>query len=252
MSTLITCTNLNLHYDDIRHFAECKFKKNYLLNNNLLDKPLEKSNKIAIVTFENRNDLEYVNQHNQNITEYCKKWNYEYIFYDKCIHNIYWCKLYIVLDVLKTGKYDYVMWMDSDTIIKNSLISLDSIINKYSSDIYVNLDGGLSVFCAGVFIIKNSPIGISYLEDCIKLNNKKCMTSDKKLNGLWAGLCYEQGVMNKLIFDKYYNYTTCLPKYIVYNEWISEDMLTCDKDTFILHIYGSPNELRSKCFKRFL
>lgn len=252
LSTLITYTNLKIHYDDLSYFTQCQFKKNYLMNNNLLNKPLEKTNKIAIVTYENRKNLEYIDLHNQNMREYCKKWNYEYIFYDQCIHNMYWCKIYIVLNVLKTGKYDYVLWMDSDTIIKNPLVSLDSIVNKYSSDIYVTPDNGSSVFCAGVFIIKNSSIGISYIEECIKQNNEICVTTDNKLRGFWAGLCYEQGIMNKIIFDKYYKYTTCLPPYFVYNEGIGEDMLTCDTDAFILHLYGSSNELRSKCFKRFM
>lgn len=249
--TLINFDDFDFYYNDTKFFIQSDWKKNYLLNNNILDKPVEKVNKCAIVTFENRKD-EYVNLHNQNVINYCKKWNYEYLFYDKCIHNVYWCKIYLVLDALKSGKYDYVLWMDSDSIIKNPTISLDAIVNRYSSDIFVNLDNGNSVYCSGVFIIKNSPIGISYLEDCIKLNNKNCLTNNNKLKGRWAGLCYEQGVMNKLIFEKYYKNTTCLPKYIVFNEGIDDSMKTCNKDTFILHLFGSPNNLREKCFSRFV
>jgi hypothetical protein len=249
---LINSEDMEYYYNDIKFFAKCDWKKNYLLNNNMLDKPLVKKNKIAIITFENRKGDEYVDLHNKNITAYCDKWNYKYLFYDQCAHNVYWCKMYLVLDALKSGNYDYVMWMDSDSIIKNDTMSLDSIVNKYSSDIFVNIDGGDSVYCAGVFIIKNSPIGISYMEDCIKQNNKKCLTTDNKLKGSWAGLCYEQGVMNKLIFDKYYNNTTCLPQYIVHNTGIDDTLKTCNTDTFILHLYGSKNETRAKCFSRFV
>lgn len=252
ISTLVNMMDFEIYYNDSKYFVQSDWKKNYLLNNNTLMIPSQKINKFAIITYENRKDSEYINLHNKNVTEYCKKWNYEYLFYDQCIHNVYWCKMYLVLDALKTGKYDYVLWMDSDTIIKNPLISLDSIVNKYSSDIFVNLDNGNSVYCAGVFMIKNSPIGISYLEDCIKLNTKKCLAENNKLKGRWAGLCYEQGVMNKLIFKKYYKYTTCLPKYLVLNEYIDEDMITCNEDTFILHLYNSSNDLRTKCFSRFI
>jgi hypothetical protein len=240
------------YYNDIKYFEESKSKKNYLLNNNMIDKPIRKNNKIAIITFENRKNAEYIDLHNKNVSAYCDKWNYKYLFYDHCIHNIYWCKMYYVLDALKTGNYDYVMWMDSDSIIKNTNISLDSIVNKYSSDIFVNLDGGDSVYCAGIFIIKNSPIGIAFMEDCIKQNIKECSTYNNNLKGIWAGLCYEQGTMNKLIFDNYYNNTTCLPQYLVYNVGIYESLESCNLDAFIIHLYGSDNKLRAKCFSRFV
>lgn len=254
---ILLCTinheDFNFYYDDAKYYTYSYFNKDFLINNNMLDKPSDKKNKIAIVSFENRKDIEFINLHNQNVLEYCKKWNYEYLFYDKCIHNIYWCKMYFILDALKTGKYDYVMWLDSDTIIKNPNISLDTIVNKYSSDIFVNVDEGASAFCAGVFIIKNSKIGIEYIENCIKLNNNKCLKKESiKLKGLWAGLCYEQGAMNQLIFEKYYPYTTCLPKYYIFNGYIDDTLEMCNSDGFILHLYASPNELRAKCFSRFV
>jgi hypothetical protein len=250
--SLINSESFEIYYNDTKHFMKSDWKHNFLLNNNMLSKPTEQINKFAIITYENRKDVEYITLHNKNMTEYCKKWNYDYLFYDQCIHNVYWCKMYLVLDALKTGKYDYVLWMDSDAIIKNSNISLDSIVNKYSSDIYVNFDNGKSVFCAGVFMIKNSPIGIAYLEECIKQNNKKCLTENNQLKGIWAGLCYEQGIMNELIFQKYYKYTTSLPRYLVLNRGITDTLETCDEDAFILHLYGSPNDARVKCFSRFV
>lgn len=257
---IIILTFLNLEYYDF-YYDDVIFKSKIMINsifdsfvnNNLLDKPTNKNNKFAIVTFENRNELEFVNLHNKNVTEYCNKWNYEYLFYNQCIHNVYWCKLFFVLDAIKTGKYDYVMWMDSDTIIKNINFNLDLIVNKYNSDIFVSLDNGYSAFCAGVFIIKNSPIGISFLEDCINSKLDKCIIrNENKLKGLYSGLCYEEGIMNKLIFEKYYKYTTCLPKYYVYTDKITPNNKLCDFDTFILHLGMSDNNLRAKCFNRYI
>lgn len=250
--TIINMEDYEFYRDDFMYFIKSKWKQNYLLNNNLLDKPVQKNNKFAIITFEDRKD-EYTELHNKNIQNYCDKWNYKYLFYDKCENNVYWCKMYMVLNALKSGDYDYVMWMDSDSVIKNNNVSLDSIVNKYSSDIFMTFDNGRSVFNAGIFIIKNSPIGISYMEDCIKNNRKICLVPDSlQLRGQWAGLCYEQGVMNKLIFDKYEKYSTGLPKYIVYNISINDSMKICDSDTFILHLCGSSNELRKKCFLRYV
>ena len=252
--TLININGFKFYYRDLEYYTRAVWHSmpNYLLNNNLIDKPSNKVNKVAIVTFENRKDSEYINLHNQNVTEYCKKWNYDYLFYDKCIHNVYWCKMYYVLDALKTGKYDYVLWMDSDAIIKNPNISIDLIVNKYDSDIFVS-NSTFATFCAGVFIIKNSAVGISYIEDCIKSQPADCnIKSENKLNGFWAGMCYEQGVMNTLILDKYHKYTTSLPNYIIYNEKITETNKVCDIDTFILHLFISENNLRTDCFKRFI
>jgi hypothetical protein len=253
--TLIYIEFFQFYFRDIVYVTQSVGHKmtNFLLNQNLLDKPHNKVNKIAFVTFENRKELEYINLHNQNLTEYCKKWNYDYLFYDQCTFNVYWCKMHFVLDALKTGKYDYVVWLDSDTIIKNPYISMDLIVNKYSSDIFVTLDDGISAFCAGVFIIKNSPIGISFIEECINLKSENCVVEHKNvLNGFYGGLCYEQGVMNKLIYNKYYKYTTCLPNYYVSTTKITESYDTCDTDTFILHLGMSENNLRSKCFKKFV
>lgn len=246
--------DMEFYYKDTLYAAKAQWNKFFysLKNKNLLDKPLEKKNKVAIITFENRNKEEYIEIHNKNILEYCKKWGYDYLFYDKCEYNVYWCKMYYVLNALKSGKYDYVLWMDSDTIIKNKNISIDLIVNKYSSDIFVSCDNGLAAFCAGVFIIKNSNIGITYIEDCIKSQQKNCIIKNtNKLRGIWAGLCYEQGIMNMLIFDKYYNYTTCLPSHIIHNGRLTENNNICDIDTFILHLYITPSNLRTKCFKRF-
>jgi hypothetical protein len=251
---LININDMKYYYQDFKYITIAKWQKifNSLTNQNLLDKPIDKVNKIAIVTYENRKNNEYIDLHNKNIKSYCEKWNYDYLFYDICIHNVYWCKIHYVLDVLKSGKYDYVIWMDSDAVIKNQNISMDLIVNKYSSDIFVSSDDTVA-FCAGVFIIKNSPIGIEYIEDCINSKQQQCIIEgENMLKGLWAGMCYEQGVMNMLIFNKYFKYTTCLPSHIIYNGYINETNGICDIDTFILHLCGSNNELRSKCFRRFV
>jgi hypothetical protein len=241
-----------IYIQNIKYFIRRTWEKtsgnvSNFINKNMLDKPINKKNKIAIVTFENRHNIDYINMHNKNISSYCDIWNYDYIFYDQCDKNIYWCKIYYVLDTLKQNKYDYVLWLDSDTIIKNNNISIDMIVNKYTSDIFMGTDSTTG-FCAGVFIIKNSDTGISFLEDCISNLMPICITEDNKLKGDWAGMCYEQGVMNMLIFEKYANYTTCLPEYIIYNG----DSNTCNADTFIYHMFASKEKERNSCFKRFV
>ena len=82
-----------------------KFKKKQLVNltsNNKNDKMVKKNNLISIITFDNRAELPYVITHNENIIAYSKKWGYDYKFYDKCTYNVYWCKIHMVLEKLKT------------------------------------------------------------------------------------------------------------------------------------------------------
>jgi hypothetical protein len=216
-----------------------------LLNNNLRDKPLEKKNKILIITYDNRTNTKYIQLHNDNLNEYAKKWNIEYKYFNKCNKNNYWCKIYIIYDLILTKKYDYIMWMDSDTYIKNMDIDLNKILNQYDSDIFIGSDNNpkYDITNAGVFIIKNSIIGVNFLEDCINYVNKSCFKKDGTLKGNWAGMCYEQGVMNILIADEYNKYTTLLSNNIIFN------YNKCSNDVFIMHMYASSDKSRTKCFK---
>ena len=150
----------------------------------------------------------------------------------------------MVLDALKKNKYDYVIWLDSDTIIKNFNIDMGNILNMFSSDIYIGSDNNNSIDIsnAGVFIIKNSDIGINFLNDCISYVSDKCINDDGSLKGNWAASCYEQGVMNILIVDKYSNYTTILTNDIIFNYNV------CSDDVFIMHLYASSSNYRVRCF----
>lgn len=232
--------------DDTDYFTKFKTENQVfsnLINKNVLRVPVDKKNKILIVTFENRQD-EYITMHNKNILAYTNKWNYEYKTYDTCDYNVYWCKIQYVLDALELGDYDYVMWMDSDTIIMRKDIDIGTILNGFSSDIFIAGDNitKYDLVNSGVFIIKNSDTGKEFLRDCIRNVKKVCFNTDGTLKGMWAASCYEQGQMNLTIADKYYNNTTVLPNEIILNYSV------CMKDAFIMHLYGSSSEKRKNCF----
>jgi hypothetical protein len=149
------------------------------------------------------------------------------------------------LDALKTNNYDYVVWLDSDTVIKNFNIDIGDIFNMFSSDIFVGSDNNLKygLINAGVFAISNSDIGKNFLSECIQYINQDCFNSDGTLKGKWAGTCYEQGIMNILIHDKYYLYTTVLSNKIIFNYNV------CSSNVFIMHLYASTPESRVSCFQ---
>ena len=229
-------------YDYFNRFSDKSMRK--LINNNRLNEPIVKKNKILFITYDNRVNEDYVLIHNNNILKYCKKYDYRYKFFNKCNDNTYWCKMFMVLHELKKNKYDYVIWLDSDTVIKNFDIDIGDIFNKYSSDIFIGSDNNSSrdITNAGVFIIKNSEDGINFLMDCIEHISSKCLNDDGTLKGIWAASCYEQGVMNILIHDKYSKNTTILTNEIIFNYNI------CSDEVFIMHLYASPSNYRVRCF----
>ena len=214
-----------------------------------LDTPLTENIKVLIISYDNRKELEYLSIHNNNISEYCKKWkNIEYKFFDSCDKNMYWCKLYLIYNELITNKYDYIMWMDSDTIIINQYINLKQILNIYNYDIFISYDISLiknDTLNAGCFIIKNSKIGHEFLSDCIGyFENSKCLDNNNNLKGIYSARCYEQGTMNYYINNKYNKYTKILSKEIIHNSNL------CTLNTFILHYFGGStyDNSRVKCF----
>lgn len=241
--------DVSVFYDDVKLLWKYKNRKMKKLVNNNKTKNKNLKYKIAFITYENR-DKDYVRLHNENMKIYCDNNGYDYYFYSKNDTNIstYWYKIFLVYNLINTNKYDYVFWLDSDTIIKNMKIDLSKdVLSEYSSDIFFGSDNHkiYDITNAGLFIIKNSPIGRQYLKDLIDSYYNilpKCLKDDGKLRGSWAMSCYEQGMMNDLLFEKYMNYTTILPNSIFFNYYI------CDNNTFIMHLYGSSDNERKTCF----
>jgi len=219
-----------------------------------------KKYKIGIVTIENRNS-DYIKYHDLSVNRYCNLYNYEYIRVDKYPDiNIYWSKIFIINDLLKTNKYDYILWLDSDTIFCDYNIDLSNIIDLYGSkDIYIHFENVgfilnhlYNTFNAGIFIIKNSDIGIKFINDLIE--HYKLINLDKQNNitsGMWTGENYEQGVMNKLIKsnEKYNKNSVILPEYLTNTTVILDDI---SSKCFIWHLPGRSAELRSKRFQEVL
>jgi hypothetical protein len=67
----------------------------------------------------------------------------------------------------------------------------------------------------------------------------------KQLRGVFGHSCYEQGVMNQILYDLYQEAVTVLPEKYVHHGKV------CDGD-FIIHVYGVSNTMRTNCFRPFL
>lgn len=236
-----------IKYNDNKYFEKFLHKNiiTNLINNNQRKKPISIKNNILFVTYDNRSDLDYIKIHNSNITKYAKYYNYKYKFITSCSQRTYWCKIHIVNHALKTDKYDYVVWLDSDTVIKNMSIDIGDILNNFSSDIYIGLDNNLKydLTNAGIFIIKNNIIGNSFIEDCLLYEKNIFYNIDQNYTKFtWAGAYYEQAAMNILIADKYSKYTTVLTNDIIFNYF------KCTNNVFIMHLYASTPSDRKQCF----
>ena len=182
--------------------------------------------KIVIITLEDRPLIELLNIHNRSVQQYADYHGYEYRFLNNFNSPlpVYWKKLHWMQQVLEEGVSDYVLWLDSDTIIPNPRVPLSTIVDYApSASIYIAKDYpyiSISAFCAGVFLIRNNSIGRQFVADCLdsSVNNPKCLVDDKPvLNGRWAGECYEQGAMNRLIKEQYSTYTCNVPPTLITN-----------------------------------
>jgi len=226
-------------------------KLNKLKNNTTYD-----PKKILIITLETR-PSEMLNIHNYNIDNYSTKHGYQYLFLNNYENDlklpIYWKKIQLIRDLLHKTDYEYIMWMDSDTLILDQDLTLQSILNLgYSSTIYIGRDVGSSDLNAGVFIIKNDIHGKTFIDELINTYLKKDKCKDKNgeysLNSGWAGECYEQGIMNELLKTKYKKNTTVLEPYIIWN------LHTPVSNIFILHLWAGLNKgnHREDAFKNLL
>jgi len=219
-----------------------------------------KKRKIAFLTTEDR-DFDYIQLHDRSFEEYSKNNGYSYIRLNNCEKSVattYWCKIYKVKELLFSNKYDYVVWIDSDTIVSNKDVSIDHLISKYGEKdiiignykIFGNIIG-INLYCAGVFLIKNSEVGKKFINDCIEYleDHTKCIVNSKE-QGFWAGVCYEEGAMNILLKGKYKNYVYVDNKYdIIYTPIGS---VGNKPSALILHLAGSKNEKRYEVFKNYL
>jgi len=166
-------------------------------------------NTYLILQYDNRpltNDFKELININKR---YCLRHNYDYKF----IHNEYnlppyWIKIYLLQKWL--SHYKGILWLDVDACVYNMDVRLEHMVLK-DKHFYGSPDNEQwnSPFCAGVFLVLNTQIGIeiintwfnTYDKNSWKKKGKKWTASCK-----WASECYEQGNFIKNILPIYSNY----------------------------------------------
>jgi hypothetical protein len=261
---LILYTKIYYYFTDNFKLVKSFFKK---INNKF--SPVEfKKRKIVIISTDDRNDS-YIALHDIALKKYSEKHGYSYLRMDNCDKKectTFWCKIYKIKEELAKNNCDYVLWLDSDTIIVNNNVLLDDYISEYGEpDIIIandkvqignfNIVSLVSCLSSGAFLIKNSEIGRSFIDDCISELKKhdKCIIGNKE-QGLYAGICYEQGIMNILLKNtKYSNYVyVSNDKNFIFNDSVYYNKNTIDNNIFIHHLPGIHNKLRMEYFKKVI
>jgi len=99
--------------------------------------------------------------------QYCKKQGYDFIYATKSENpscHPSWSKIKLLQRILQ--HYDWVLYLDADTVIMDDTISVDSLIDSnYSFQICRESVGTIQNVNAGVFLIKNTPLMHQFLDD---------------------------------------------------------------------------------------
>lgn len=219
-----------------------------------LQKPFQL--RITIITMEDRPLGEMLDIRNKSVADYAQHHGYEYRF-QKTIDSplpVYWKKLHWMNQILQEEECDYVLWMDSDAMVCNPWIPIEAMISlKPEASIFIGRDWPfwpLNSLCAGVFLVKNDAPGKQFVEECLNkaVNNPACLVEDKPaLKGVWAGECYEQGVMNQFLRGQFAS-NLCIvgPEFIC-----NAGMNHCRYNSLFLHCFGKKDRTLL-AFKQFL
>jgi len=230
------------------------------------DVDFKKNAKILFLTYENRKNLKFVELHNLSIQNYCNKneGKYDYLFlpFHPSLEkeNVYWRKIYLTSIFLNAPQqsYDFIVWLDSDSVIMNSSFDLQSYLSLHPlKHIFMGVDGVIAnqgkhvSLNSGFFILRNSNVSRDFLHECIRAHEYDKAYGeilDSALHivkGTWAGIIYEQGRMNLLLGTSFAKYLKVMDNSVVLN---SNNMCNF-VDVFVLHLYRQKDEYRCSCFR---
>ena len=247
LTTVVTATCLIL--------CSQRNKEGYMDVIALLPEPIA-IGRITIVTFETRTGpiFDEMNAlHNENVSRYAQIHGYEYMFLahyeepstshpllkSKRVLSPYWQKLLVVRDLLykQVDRPDVVMWMDSDTVVCSMHVRIESILNiSQTASVYIGKDNFGSTLCAGMFIVRNTEEGRKFVDGCCDDYMQiidTCYRDIRGLYGTYAGMCYEQGIMNKRLKGSDKDISCILPISIMRNSTKHKE------GSMFAHYYGN-------------
>jgi mannan polymerase II complex MNN10 subunit len=114
------------------------------------------------------------------VTDYARRHGYDFIV-DYESHTplsvVYW-KFDMVERVIKSGKYDYIWWLDFDTLVTNTDIKVADIIAEELANV-TNPDGIDYIFthdCNGLnlgsFVVRAHERSLDFIRDAVRLHDE--------------------------------------------------------------------------------
>lgn len=170
------------------------------------------------------------------LIDYCKRYGYDFIEDESLAkehdREIQWTKILLIQKYIQSEspKYDYLVWIDADTLIMNPEIRIEDFISRlmnnrdimYSNDFHGWINNG-------IIFIKNTPISLEYFKEVWNHTGE---------------ICREQGAMDLLYRMNWNNCRNFVQVTLDLREYNSL-WHTYEWDQFLLHFpgCGEPNRL---------
>lgn len=118
--------------------------------------------KIAVASIATPNMDELTNITWPNKLEYCRKHNYFGILQHQSWDYLGFDKIIFIDSLLESEQYDWILWVDNDTLFTNFNKKIENLIDEsYNFIICADYGGDVN---AGVFLVKNSKEGKEYIK----------------------------------------------------------------------------------------
>lgn len=201
--------------------------------------------KIHIISAYTDNLIDMINVSKPILSEYCYRNNYSYDIFNiptDYIRPYSWFKIDKLIQI--DNDYDYILWMDADSVIVNKQFKIESIINK-NKYFYISKD--LHNINCGVFMIHNNNYMKKFLENT--------WNKTQYLNHCW----WEQAAIIDSIENNIFNisqYIEYIPQcvlnaydYKYYSNTKQDGQVTAN--SFIFHCPGLDHRLRLELLVKY-
>jgi hypothetical protein len=209
-----------------------------------------------------------------NHKKYCAIHNYDYILRTNSKTNRAptWEKIDIIKELILTNKYDYIFWMDTDSIFTNFSIKIENIISNAGSNYNFIFSGDTNIINAGHFIFKSCEWSLKELDkiwtifpanygmsgdnaafSCWLSGGNGSMTHeeqkkyyemvDKGYTDTYEKYRIESGIAQDYICKELFKFCKLIPKKVI-NSYVAD----YQKGDFILHAVNSNDNNRNNLF----
>lgn len=254
--------------NDIKFFHGCKSPSELQKVFNLMS-----SKKIALVTLFDSGYSHLAEYSKSNFEDYCDKHGIDFICYDDIIDKTrppHWSKIDAVL--MNIEKYDWVWWLDIDSLIMDSEFDVRRILDEDYDMIFTHsenypikgqdyvIDG--SYVSNGSAFYKNSSSAIQFLKDCKELERPELQEAKEKIDvfdreqramRLLLKADEKYSSRTKLIHERVCNsywYTNDYDVLSSYPSWNEKDNIYKDGD-FVIQFAGQQKDFRPELMKYF-